>query len=378
MYVNEQIWDMTDIIKSIKIDNPQFASLSNQIFEFNQKRFRIKNWFNLITKSSIKEQKSYESNHCKIIANNEQAFYDKIAEINYLSIEYDVITFSPQCSQTLKNIFSCPTFIHEQINCLPEPTLLYLENFNIPNKSIFDLPPKTYLAGGMFGDFIQSLSVINETFYKTGRKGILYLSERGDSFRNGLKNTYNDTYAVIKNQNYIKDYTIYKGESYETDLTAWRHNPNLYKVNWYNLYKESYNVEWGKHTWLDVPTDEKLRDTILINTTEYRWPINIDFKLLNDQYPGNLVFISIDETQYINFIGNTSLNIPLYKFNNFQGLCIAIKSCKLFVGSLSAPLAIAHAFNKDRIIGLCSLNGGLDNKLNEDFNLLWDNVKYTV
>ena len=71
-----------------------------------------------------------------------------------------------------------------------------------------------------------------------------------------------------------------------------------------------------------------------------------------------------------------SLNIPLYKFNDFQDLCIAIKSCKLFVGSLSGPLVIAHAFMKDRIIGLC--NCSFANLLSMEFNLVWNNVKYTV
>jgi hypothetical protein len=379
MFVNEQIWDMTDIIKSITIDNPQFAFLSNEIFEFNQKRFRIKNWFNLITNSSIKEQKSYAAKHCKIITNNEKTLYDKIPEINYLSLDYDVITFDPQCSTSLQNIFHCPTFIYDQQNQLPEPTLLYLENFNIPstlNKSIFDFPPIKYLVGGMFGDFIQSLSVINEKFYETGRKGILYVSEKGDIFRYGLKNTYNDTYQVIKNQNYIKDYTIYNGESYDTDLTVWRIHDMLFKVNWYHLYKEVYSVEWGKHPWLDVPTNEKWRDTILINTTDYRYPVTIDFNLLNKQYPDKLVFISANESEYNNFIRKTSLLIPFYKFNDFQHLCIAIKSCKLFVGSLSAPLAIANALNTNRIIGLCS--NKLDNALNIDLNIIWDNVKYAV
>ena len=65
MYVNEKIWDMTDLIKSSTVEDPKFAYLSNQIFEFNQKRFRIKNWYNLITSSDIKEQKSYS--HKQII-----------------------------------------------------------------------------------------------------------------------------------------------------------------------------------------------------------------------------------------------------------------------------------------------------------------------
>jgi hypothetical protein len=70
VYVNEQIWDMTNIIKSIPKEHPDFSSLSNNIFEFNQKRFRLKNRFNLLSSSNIQEQKSYSLNNCKLIINN--------------------------------------------------------------------------------------------------------------------------------------------------------------------------------------------------------------------------------------------------------------------------------------------------------------------
>jgi hypothetical protein len=377
IYINEQIWDTTDIIKSITIDNPQFASLSNKIFEFNQKRFRIKNWFNLITKSEIKEQKSYASTHCKIIVNNEKTLYDKIAEINYLSLEYDMITFEPPCSTILQNIFSCPAFIHEQINCLPEPTLLYLENFNVQNKSIFDFHPLTYVSSGMFGDLIHALSIINENFYETGRKGILYIAERVERFRNGLQNTYNDTYPIIKNQNYIEDYKIYKNEICDIDLDKWRKNPKFGKINLYNMYKNDYNIEWGKHTWLDVSSDEKWKDVVLINTTHYRFPINIDFNLLHRLYEGKLIFIAANIAEYENFTKITSLDIPYYQCNNFSELCIPIKSCKLFVGSLSGPLTIAHAFNTNRIVGLSKNN--IECTLNNELNIIWgDKIKYSV
>ena len=35
VYVNEKIWDVTDIIKTIKVDNPQFSVLSNDDFKCN-------------------------------------------------------------------------------------------------------------------------------------------------------------------------------------------------------------------------------------------------------------------------------------------------------------------------------------------------------
>jgi hypothetical protein len=93
MYINEKIWDLTDTVKTMTIDNPDFSGISNDIFEYNQKRFRIKNWFNLSTTSNIKEQKSYASTYCKIRIENEDVLYNKIPEINYLLLEYDLVSF---------------------------------------------------------------------------------------------------------------------------------------------------------------------------------------------------------------------------------------------------------------------------------------------
>jgi hypothetical protein len=379
VYVNEKIWDMTDIIKTITPDNPEFSHWSHQIFEFNQKRFRIKKWFNLMTNSNIKEQKSYASNHCKIVINKEQDIYDNIAKINYLSLDYDAITFESPFVSTIQKLFKLPIYNIDLLHNLPPPKIINIDEVNISENtdiSIFEFSPITYISGGMFGDFIQSLSVINEQFYETGKKGILYISERGDVFRNGLKNTYNDTYGLMINQKYIKAYKIHNNESYDIDLTIWRDCPNLYKVNWYNLYKETYKVEWGKHPWIYVAYDEKWKDVILINTTDYRWTNNIDFQLLQTKYPGKLMYISSDINQYNIFTYKSKINIPFYKFNNFFDLCSAIKSCKLFIGSLSAPLTIAHAVHTDRIIGICNINE--DNKLNSDLNFIWNNVKYVI
>ena len=135
MYVNEKIWDMTDVIKSITVDDSLFSHISNQIFEFNQKRFRIKNWFNLLSQSNIKEQKSYSSTHCKIIVDSEEdVFFDKLAEINYLSIQYDVLTFESPIISTIKDFLKIPTIIYdeEQIKQLNIPTIICLTDFFIP------------------------------------------------------------------------------------------------------------------------------------------------------------------------------------------------------------------------------------------------------
>jgi hypothetical protein len=225
MYVNEKIWNMTDIIKSITIDDARFSQISNQIFEFNQKRFRVKNWFNLLTSSNIKEQKSYALSHCTIDIESEEVFFNKLAEIYFLALEYDVITFESSITSIISNCLKIPTIVYdnEEKKHLTDPKVIILSEFSIPenqDKNAFSLKPITYVIGGMFGDFIQSLSIICEKYYETGRKGILYISERGDKFRNGLENTYNDAYPVIISQKYIQDFKLYNDEPFEIDLTA--------------------------------------------------------------------------------------------------------------------------------------------------------------
>jgi len=139
MYVNEKIWDMTDIIKSITIEDPQFSPISNQIFEFNQKRFRIKNWFNLLNDSNIKEQKSYACTHCRIVVDDENVFFNKLPEINYLAIEYDVLTFESPFISTIQEFLKIPTILYDelQIKSLNNPTTIYLSDFCIPGDAVF-------------------------------------------------------------------------------------------------------------------------------------------------------------------------------------------------------------------------------------------------
>jgi len=397
MYVNEGIWTMTDVIKTLNWkDNPQiFSKLSNQIFEFNQKRFRIKNWFNLMINSNIKEQKSYSTSQFGIIIENEEVFYNKISEILYLTLEYDLITIytTELMIPLIQNIIKIPNIVYENILYFPIVEMnsnVYLKDYLVENLpvTIFELPPIHYLVGGMFGDFIQSLSVINEKFHETGRKGILYISNgcvdcnsfTGDVFRNGVENTYNDTYEIIMKQNYIKDYQLYNNQSIEINLNQWRSNSNLYQTNWYHIYKQTYNVDWGKHRWLNnIDLDDKWKDVILINTTTYRWT-SLNFKQLEtEEYQKTyrkIVFITTDINEYHFFLKNASIQAELYLFTSFNDLCIAINSCKLFIGCLSAPLSIAHSLYKERICGLNNCYG--DNIHNNTLNEIWGNIKFDI
>jgi hypothetical protein len=391
MYVNEKIWDMTDVIKSITIEHPQFAYLSNQIFEFNQKRFRIKNWYNLITSSNIKEQKSYSLSNTAILINTTNTFYNKIPEIIYLALEYDVITIVSEFNDKIASILKIPSIIYSNYNhVVSVDKYVFLDKFEIQDKDIihnFEFEPITYISGGMLGDFIHQLSVINENFLNTGRKGILYIANTGDNFRHGLSVAYNDTCKLITQQNYIKTYKIHNNESYDVNLSLWRNSRLLYKQNWHNIYLDTYKVNWGINKWIDVPDDNIFKDTILISTTSYRPTYNIDFSYICEKYKNIVKFIDLsdEETKLFKSKFNAT-NIELYKPANLYDLCVAIKSCKLFIGNLSSPLAFAYAIHKKSIVGLCC-NGddqthqhGLDNLMpnliiNTDINFVMEKIK---
>ena len=381
MYINEKIWDMTDIVKTMTIDHSDFAKVSNDIFEYNQKRFRIKNWFNLSTTSVIREQKSYASRHCKIIIKDDDGIYDKIPEINYLLLEYDTVSFdtTPELEVHIKKMFHNPTITIVDNASISDCEVINIATYTLPvsiikDRHVFEFIPMIYINGGLLGDFIQSLSVVCENFYNSGRKGIIYISNRGDAFRNGLENTYNDTYSTIIKQKYVHEYKIHMGEPYLIDLTAWRHIRNLNHNNWHHNYSTLYNIDWGKHKWLDVEYNDKWKDKILVNTTDRRWPL-LDFKVLYDKYKDDLIYVAADIHQYEIFCQKTNLQIKYCKITDFAELCTAIYSCKLFVGNLSSPLSIAHALNVNRV---CGFFGGWDDSLNHNLDKIWSTLSYSV
>lgn len=358
MYVNERIWDMTDVIKTITIDDPRFAYLSNQIFEFNQKRFRIKNWYNLTSNSNLKEQKSYSQSNCKIVIDNKTTFYNKIPEIIYIALECDIVTIVSNFNDNICNMFNIPTLTYASHDDIDTSNSINLTEFTIPiadDAHVFELKPIIYVSGGLLGDFIHQLSVINQAFLLTGRKGILYIANTGDIFRYGLQTAYQDTYKLVAEQSYIKEYKLYyDNEQFDINLSQWRTHPLLFQTNWSTLFYDTYKISWGLDKWLNVPYNNEFSDTILINTTSYRPAYNIDYTYICKQYCKQIKFIDLSNHETEQFKINFNANhIEVYKPGSIYEMCVAINSCKLFIGNLSLPLAIACALHKTAVVGLC-------------------------
>lgn len=207
-----------------------------------------------------------------------------------------------------------------------------------------------YLAGGKLGDFIHSLSVVNEKFLQTGEKGIVYLSEK-DGFTFGVQKAYDDTKEIISKQDYIHSYLLYQGEEYDIDLTLWRdnHYNDFVSRSYPKVMSDLYSVEWGKHKWLtNVPLDPVWADKTIIWTVSYRFPGNINWSRHQND---DIIFISFDKKDYDFFSLFTNIQCPFHQINTFTEMCVILNSCKQFVGSFSSFLAAAFALHTKCFIG---------------------------
>jgi hypothetical protein len=227
----------------------------------------------------------------------------------------------------------------------------------------------TYIAGGLFGDFFNQLSVIKEKYLQTGKKGILYISNTtGDTFRFGLEKMYSNTYDIIIKQDYIEVYKIHNGEHYDINLSSWRCNRYLYHTNWYWVFSDEYSIEWGKHKWIDVGKDEKWNNKVILNQPIHRFE-NVDYQKLYNKYGDKLVFFAFKDTNYSdyeNFVEKTGINIEYYNPIDVMDLAVAINSCELFIGSASGFMALAISLKANALF-LCDINDILNGNMDKQF-----------
>jgi len=224
-------------------------------------------------------------------------------------------------------------------------------------------PPIVYLAGGQLGDFIHSLSVVKENYIKTGRKGLVCMTDNAGwiytFFNRGVQATHLDILPLIRQQPYIEDLRIHTDESIDCNLSLWRTNFSIYE-GWQDIYGRNYNVEWSKTPWLSSDIDEQYSNTVFISTTPRRWwdePFDM-VKLISKLGP-DVRFLASEISNYEHFCEQTGIKPPVVIVSSFTEVVQVIASCKLLVGTLSAHVSIADALHKKRI----SLQTGADHEI---------------
>ena len=173
----------------------------------------------------------------------------------------------------------------------------------------------------------------------------------------------------------IRD-SIYGGQPVDINLSKWRQYPGLYHLNWYYIFKNVYNVEWGVNPWINwTRTDPAWADTILVNTTEYRFMTTYDFKTLVDQFGSRVRYICFDERQYDHFCRTTGLGarVPCHRLKDIEELLTVLKSCTAFVGSYSSPFAFALSMHVQCIGDTCR-EAVFFNRLNERIPIAFNSM----
>jgi hypothetical protein len=134
LHINKEIWLMTDKIKLLTPMDKAFAYIAHDIFEYNQIRFRLKTIFNKLHGSPLIEQKSYSESHCHLIVPTEECLYSKIAEINYLAIRYDTISFETPADivPIIKTLFKNTNILYDS-NEYWYPNTVYLPDYHLPS-----------------------------------------------------------------------------------------------------------------------------------------------------------------------------------------------------------------------------------------------------
>lgn len=231
---------------------------------------------------------------------------------------------------------------------------------------------KYYISGGKLGDFIHQLSVIKYNYDFFGKKGVLYLADIGDKFSMGLERTYNETKDIVLKQDYILDYQIYNNQRTDINLSNWRKNiVNNIGLNWKQIFRKTYDIDWANTRWLNnIEKDNSLHNTILITHSTVRYNNKINFDIIHNLIEQNekIYFICFDIMEYNEFISKYNISLPLILCKNVTEMISKIDACKLLVGNLSSPLALAFSLHKD-CIGILPSNVELDINLNTKLNL---------
>jgi hypothetical protein len=90
--VNLLIWDMMDALRDGDINEQLYLEVCKECIEYNDIRFRVKNKINYVSKSLLKEQKSYKINRLIIIMNKNLNNNETLLNIiKYFSFIYDEI-----------------------------------------------------------------------------------------------------------------------------------------------------------------------------------------------------------------------------------------------------------------------------------------------
>lgn len=224
-----------------------------------------------------------------------------------------------------------------------------------------------FVASGLLGDFIHSLSACKNICLQHQVKANLYISDGflGEKFRFGVGQAYADTYELISQQDYINTYQILPDGFSESfvNLNQWRievHNTyaNTGKYNkcWSELLAQTFNYPISDYPWISVNSvDSNTIGRVVIHRSRKRH--NDAHQAFIESIPEKAIFLSTDRSEYENYEFKDL--VEPYIVRNVTDLAAAIGSSKLFIGNQSSPLALASAIDHRRVAELCPVDAAV-------------------
>jgi hypothetical protein len=302
----------------------------------NRKRFRVKRLINTAENSNLKEQKSFGDKHCLIELDSDP--YTRIPELYSIIFDYDTFSFDRPCRlRPFLNFLDLTPEVHTKI---PLSSITSRTDF---------INPIRYGCGGRLGDTIHQLSIVNENYLKTGRKGVVYLSDRlGDPFDKRAELTFNDIRGIIEAQPYIESLHIHNGEPFDINLSQWRSNGFNYNHSWKQMFEGTFNISWNTTPWINTTPNLQYKDTTFLCIGINRYNHVLRYQEMYQRIP-NLVFLGTSQEVYDIFVSKAGFKMPYLICSTFVDLASVIMGCKGIIGSLSMPLALADSMWKPRL-----------------------------
>jgi FkbM family methyltransferase len=216
---------------------------------------------------------------------------------------------------------------------------------------------KNFLIGGKLGDFLHSLYAVK--CLSDGFKSDVYITEAKGAFTNGIENTYNDIYDVVKQQSYIDNFLIYDNKINDYVNIGYSNMDYLFKTSWYEIYQKNNNItnKFEDIPWLTRlknPDYEYYRDKIVVHFSTIRYDESYDILIENILQNNKCIFISTNIEEYDKFKFKSFLEFK--HCENFLELYSIIENCKFFIGNQSMHLAIAHGLFKSHLGFLFSID----------------------
>lgn len=241
-----------------------------------------------------------------------------------------------------------------------------------------------YIVSGYLGDFFHTMYVPHVQYLKTGKKGIIYITDdpkyEGDKFTMGVERTYKDTYPLIIQQEYVADYRILDQTSeseLNQDTTQPYINLNIWRrstmqCEWNMLMAIIYKLELVSVPLFHFESNPQYKDNIVIHRSKkaQRHVGGFPYELIL-RSNNNCVFITCDESEYDAFIltyRNGTNGIKLKLCADLMELARIISSCRIFVGNQSAPLALAYCLKKPCLAELIYPHCYINNAHYTEFN----------